>query len=177
MRVGRSAPRGDRLLACASHAVVACSLHWPPACSRVCHGVTTRPPVLESKCDYRVEECLTMARVLSSMNTGGWWCWWCSSPCAWPGASAAGLLLCLSAARDDPPPPRVTVCGCATLTTGADIANLQLSGPAEPAAAFRGLLDMDRLSVMGHSCGGATAAAAAAAHAGVWCMWGAALAL
>jgi hypothetical protein len=27
---------------------------------------------LEAKCDYRVEECLTMARVLQAMNTGKW---------------------------------------------------------------------------------------------------------
>jgi len=28
--------------------------------------------VLESKCDYRVQECVTMAQVLQSMNAGEW---------------------------------------------------------------------------------------------------------
>lgn len=52
------------------------------------------------------------------------------------------------------------------LAAGADISGLSLSGSVAPAVAFRGLLDLDRMSIMGHSCGGATAAAAVAAHGG-----------
>ncbi|KAF6266434.1 platelet-activating factor acetylhydrolase, isoform II-domain-containing protein [Scenedesmus sp. NREL 46B-D3] len=76
---------------------------------------------LEAKCDYRVQECVTMARALQAMNAG------------------------------------------------ASVPGLTLSSAADPAAAFQSRLDMSRLAVMGHSCGGATAAAAAAAHAEFKC--------
>jgi hypothetical protein len=52
---------------------------------------------------------------------------------------------------------------------GASIGGVKLSGPVSACSAFKGLLDMRRLAVMGHSCGGATAAAVVAAHAEFKC--------
>jgi predicted dienelactone hydrolase len=56
------------------------------------------------------------------------------------------------------------------MLAGADISGLSLSGRPSPQSAFKGLLDLDRMAVMGHSCGGATAAAAVAAHGGRRCL-------
>lgn len=53
--------------------------------------------------------------------------------------------------------------GC-LLLAGASIPGLSLSGRSDPATAFKSILDMNRLAIMGHSCGGATAAAAVAQH-------------
>ncbi|WIA35623.1 hypothetical protein OEZ86_004039 [Tetradesmus obliquus] len=50
------------------------------------------------------------------------------------------------------------------MNAGASIPGLSLSGPSDPATAFKSILDMNRLAIMGHSCGGATAAAAVAQH-------------
>ncbi|WIA15413.1 hypothetical protein OEZ85_002066 [Tetradesmus obliquus] len=50
------------------------------------------------------------------------------------------------------------------MTAGASIPGLSLSGRSDPATAFKSILDMSRLAIMGHSCGGATAAAAVAQH-------------
>ncbi|KAF8056475.1 Ranbp10 [Scenedesmus sp. PABB004] len=57
----------------------------------------------------------------------------------------------------------------AAIDSGASVPGLELSGaPAAggggAAGGFVGLLDMRRLAIVGHSCGGATAAAAAAEH-------------
>eukprot|EP00775_Hariotina_reticulata_P008632 gene8632-8813_t len=56
-----------------------------------------------------------------------------------------------------------------SMNAGTSIEGVKLSGAAAPSTAFKGVLDMRRLAVMGHSCGGATAAAVVAAHAEFKC--------
>lgn len=63
-------------------------------------------------------------------------------------------------------PARRSVWSAVLCCAGASISGLSLSGPQSPTPAFKGLLDLDRMAVVGHSCGGATAAAAVAAHGG-----------
>eukprot|EP00877_Chromochloris_zofingiensis_P001284 jgi/Chrzof1/11156/Cz05g26010.t1 len=72
--------------------------------------------VLESKCTYRVNECLTCAKVLTAMNVG------------------------------------------------EHVEGLHVSGDNKARNPFEGLLDMESLAIMGHSCGAATAAAAISEH-------------
>lgn len=73
------------------------------------------------------------------------------------------LSLCLSPLPLSPPP------SLSPLDAGASVPGLKLSGSVEPSTAFKSILDMNRLAIMGHSCGGATAAAAVAQHAEFKC--------
>jgi hypothetical protein len=93
----------------------------------------------------------------------------CGTRCGWLGVAGAQarpfrayLTPCAACARNH----TTTTAPRSCAPTGADIAGLQLSGCSPPSSCFKGLLDVDKLAVMGHSCGGATGGARGAAPGG-----------